>query len=74
LSVEAGPGSLLGVPAVIGSKSYSLTAVATEGSELSVVSCESCIELMQTDPQFSFQLLQVLAAEVRFAREVLTHS
>ncbi len=73
LTAEAGPGSLLGVPAVIGDKAYTLTAVAMEGAQLSVVPCEAFVDLMQSNPQFSFQLLKVLAEEVRFARDVLTH-
>jgi CRP-like cAMP-binding protein len=73
LTAEAGPGSLLGVPAVIGNKAYSLTAVAMPGAQLSVASCEDFIDLMQSNPHFSFQLLKVLAEEVRFARKVLTH-
>lgn len=67
----AGTGSLLGLPAVIGSKAYSLTAEALEGAELSLVSSEDFVELMQTEPQLSFQVLRVLAEEVRFARQSL---
>ena len=73
LSVEAGIGSLLGVPAVIASKTYSLTAEALEGAELSVMSREDFVDLMQTEPHFAFEVLKVLAAEVRFARETLSH-
>jgi CRP/FNR family transcriptional regulator len=73
LMVEAGEGSLLGVPAVIGTKAYSLTAVAEEDAELSLVSCEDFVDLMQTEPQLAFQVLKVLAEEVRFAREALAH-
>jgi CRP-like cAMP-binding protein len=73
LTAEAGPGSLLGVPAVIGNKAYSLTGVAMPRAQLSVVSCEDFIDLMQSNPHFSFQLLKVLAEEVRFARKVLIH-
>jgi CRP-like cAMP-binding protein len=71
LSVEAGPGSLLGVPAVIGSKPYSLTAEAADGAEVSLLSCADFVHLMHTEPILSFRVLQVLAEEVRFAREAL---
>ena len=73
LSVEAGPSSVLGVPAVVGAKPYSLTAEAMEGAEISVLSCEDFIKLMHTEPSLAFRVLQVLAEEDRFARESLSH-
>ena len=71
--VKVGAGSLLGLPAVIGMKPYSLTAEVLEGAELSMLTCEDCVNLMQMEPSMPFRLLQVLAAEVRFARETLAH-
>lgn len=71
LTVEAPAGSVLGLPAVVGTKTYSLTAVAMEDAELSVVSCDDFVSMMQ-EPQVAFQVLKVLAEEVRFARETLT--
>jgi CRP/FNR family cyclic AMP-dependent transcriptional regulator len=73
LKVRAGAGSLLGVPAVVGAKPYSLTAEAMEGAEISVLSCEDFVKLMHTEPSLAFRVLQVLAEEVRFARESLSH-
>jgi CRP/FNR family transcriptional regulator len=73
LSVQVGAGSLLGLPGVIGSKPYSLTAEAMEGAEVSLVTREDFVDLMQTEPLLSFQVLKVLAEEVRFARESLSH-
>jgi CRP/FNR family transcriptional regulator len=73
LSVQVGAGSLLGLPAVIGAKPYSLTAEAMDGAELSLVTREDFVSLMQTEPLLSFQVLKVLAEEVRFARESLFH-
>jgi CRP/FNR family transcriptional regulator len=73
LSVKVGTGSLLGLPAVIASKPYTLTAEATQGAELSLVTCEDFVDLMQTVPLLSFHVLKVLAKEVRFAREKLAH-
>jgi CRP-like cAMP-binding protein len=71
LSIRASAGSLLGVPAVVGTKPYTLTAEVLEGAEVCVLSCEDFVELMQAEPALSFRVLQVLAAEVRFARETL---
>ena len=73
LNIRAGAGSLLGVPAVVGSKPYSLTAEALEGAEISLLPVEEFVHLMSTQPTLSFRVLQVLAEEVRFAREVLSH-
>ena len=73
LSVLAATGSLLGVPAVVGAKPYSLTAEALVGAEISMLSCGDFVHLMHTDPTLSFRVLQVLAEEVRFARESLSH-
>jgi CRP-like cAMP-binding protein len=69
ISVRAGAGSLLGVPAVIGAKPYSLTAEAMPGAELSLLTSEYFVHLMHTEPGLAFRVLQVLAEEVRFARE-----
>ncbi|HEY4381798.1 MAG TPA: Crp/Fnr family transcriptional regulator [Acidobacteriaceae bacterium] len=73
LSIRAGAGSLLGVPAVVGSKPYSLTAEALNGAEVSVLKSDDFVRLMSTHPNLSFRVLQVLAEEVRFAREALSH-
>jgi CRP-like cAMP-binding protein len=62
---------VLGLPAVVATKTYSLTAVAQEDAEMSVVSCEDFVDLMQ-EPHVAFQVLKVLAEEVRFARETLS--
>jgi CRP-like cAMP-binding protein len=72
LTAHVGPGSLLGVPAAIGKKPYSLTAEATQGAEISLLTGEYFIHLMHTEPSVSFRVLQVLAEEVRFAREALS--
>jgi CRP/FNR family transcriptional regulator len=73
LDVQAGAGSLLGVPAVVGGKPYSLTAQALDGAEVSLLTCDEFVHLMHTEPTLSFRVLQVLAEEVRFAREALSH-
>ncbi len=74
LSVHVGAGSLLGLPAVIASKPYTLTAKALEGAELSLVTSDEFVELMRRDPALSFRVLQVLAAEIRFARDTFSQA
>jgi CRP-like cAMP-binding protein len=72
--VKAGPGALLGLPAVIGSKPYTLTAQVTQGAEVRLVSSEEFVDLMQSQPSLAFRVLQILASEVRFARETVYHA
>ncbi len=71
LSVQALPGSLIGLPGVIGNQPYSLTAAARTGAQVSFVSSADFFALMESDPQLSLKMLQVLAAEVRTARRAL---
>jgi len=71
MRIQANPGSLLGLPGLVGNEPYTLTATARKGAELSFLRCEDFSSLMQTDPCVSFKVLQVLAAEVRSARRAL---
>lgn len=63
LRLTAGPGSVLGLPAVISSKPYSLTAVASAGSQVAFVSSDSFHQLMAIESDLSFCVLQLLATE-----------
>ncbi len=71
LSVQAKGGSLLGLPGLVGGQPYSLTAVACAGARVSFLARTEFTALMQSDPALSFKILQVLAAEVRSARQAL---
>jgi len=68
LSVQALPGSLIGLPGVFGNQPYSLAASVRAGAKVSFVSCADFFALMESNPQLSLKMLQVLAAEVRTAR------
>ncbi len=74
MTLRAGPGSLLGLPGVLGNMPYTLSATVQAGAELSFVTREAFSQLMLSEPQLSLRLLQVLAAEVRSARQSLSHS
>ena len=65
---QVGPGSLLGLPGVIGKEHYSLTAIVREGSEVMFISREDFEQVLEEEPELYPSVLQVLAAEVRFAR------
>jgi CRP-like cAMP-binding protein len=71
LSIQAAVGSLLGLPGLIGNEPYTLTATARSGAQLSFVTRDVFIALMQSDPLLSLKVLQVLAAEVRYARSAI---
>ena len=69
---EAGAGSVLGIPGLIGNQPYSLTAVARREAEVSFLTRDAFSELMRTEQGLMLKVLQVLAAEVRSARLALT--
>ncbi len=71
-SCEAAPGSLLGVPGVIGNQPYSLTAIARRGAQVSFIARDDFNALMQAELPLLLLVLEVLAAEVRSARMALT--
>jgi len=71
LSVQAGSGSLLGLPGLVSNQPYSLTAVARAGARVSFLGRTEFTTLMESNPPLAFKILQVLAAEVRSARNAL---
>ena len=68
LAAQAKPGSILGLPGTISNEPYSMSATAAAGAEVCFVSRDDLTALMQADPVMSIKTLQVLAAEVRSAR------
>jgi len=73
MRLRATAGSVLGLPALIGNEPYSLTATAERGATVAYVPREDFDALMRTNPLLSFKVLQVLAAEVRSARQAIFH-
>ncbi len=71
LSVQALPGSVIGLPGVISNEPYSLTVAARAGAHVSFINSADFFQLMHSDPRLSIKMLQVLAAEVRTARRAL---
>jgi CRP-like cAMP-binding protein len=71
ISTKATSGSLLGLPGLIGNEPYTLTAIAHAGAQLSFLPLADFAALMQSDPHLSLNVLQVLAAEVRSARNAI---
>lgn len=69
---NVGAGSILGLPAIVAREPYSLSAMACEGSEVTFVELAVFEELMREQPSLFPKILEVLAAEVRSARQALT--
>lgn len=63
--------SLIGLPAIVGNKPYTLTATARQGAEVKFVTRVDYEDLIRAEPSLCFKLLEVLAAEVRAARNAL---
>lgn len=64
-------GSLLGLPAALGQRPYSLTASVEGHAEVYRISCDDFKAILQQDPQFCMEALRILAAEVHSARTAL---
>lgn len=71
MCVEIGAGSLLGLPGLLANQPYSMTARAQQGAQVRYISRAEFTEFMQNSPQLALKILQVLAAEVRTARQAL---
>lgn len=72
MCTSAQPDSLLGLPALIGKRPYTLSAMVLKGSDVYFVTREDFSELMLTQPSLSLMVLRVLAAEVRTARSAIS--
>ena len=70
-AAQARPLSILGLAGVIGAKTYTLSATARGGAEISFISSEDLKALMVAEPPLSIKVLELLAAEVRSARKAL---
>jgi len=71
VSLEPTPGSVFGLPGLIGYEPYNLAAVAHPGSVLGYIPRDEFLTLMSSDQRLSLKVFQVLAAEVRSARNAL---
>ena len=71
MCLRAGAGALLGLPGVVGSEPYTMTAVVHKGSDVRFVARQDFEELVQAKPALYLGLLKLLAAEVRAARMAL---
>ena len=74
MCVEAGPGSLLGLPGAISNAPYTMTALGRHGSEIRFTSSKDLRELLAANPSLYPCIFKVLAAEVRGVRRAILDS
>ena len=72
VTIRAGEGSLLGIPAVVGNQPYSMTAAAGSDAEITRLSSVVFNDLLRTEPKMQQAILRILAGEVRVARQALS--
>jgi CRP/FNR family transcriptional regulator len=72
MCLRAQSGSLLGLPAVAANEPYTLTAIARKGSEVKLLTRNDYEDIMRAQPSLALMVLQVLAHEVRAARQALS--
>ncbi|HLY41729.1 MAG TPA: Crp/Fnr family transcriptional regulator [Terracidiphilus sp.] len=71
ICVRAGAGSLVGLPAIVGNKPYTLTAAPCGDADICQVSRKVFAKFLAENPGLSMKVLQVLAAEIRLARRAM---
>jgi CRP-like cAMP-binding protein len=67
--LDSGPASVLGLPGLVGNRPYTLTAIARAGAQLSFITRSHFDTILQHDSLLAIKVTQVLAAEVRAARQ-----
>ncbi len=70
----AGAGSLLGLPATVRRKEYSLSAEAVTDAEVCVVSPESLSEIMASNFRIGMEVITMLADEVSALRKLAVYT
>lgn len=73
MRVHAGAGSLIGLPAIIGKKPYTMTAKASKGVDVRQLSADDFVQLLQDEPRLTLNVLQILAGEIHSQRAALSN-
>lgn len=68
---RVGQGSVIGLSAIVGRGPYIMTATASEDAEISEVSAETFLALIENRPELYFNVLQILAGETLSVYNVL---
>jgi CRP-like cAMP-binding protein len=72
IRTELAPGSILGLPALVSDKPYTMSAVAKRSAVVSYVTRKDFSALMLAEPKLAFEVLRVLAGEVQIARKAIS--
>ena len=64
LNKAYGPGALVGLPATLTGRSYSMTATVTEDADLGFISIKALRNLLREQPELCQQLLTILSARM----------
>ena len=70
LNKAYGPGALVGLPATLTGRSYSMTATVTDGAELGFISSATLKALLRSQPQACHELLTMLTAKIAQTDEI----
>ena len=65
-----GPGTLVGLPATLTGRDYSMTATVTNDSELGFITTHALESLLRSHPEFCQQLLTILSAKIAHTEQV----
>jgi len=68
-TIQVLPGSVLGLPGLVGNRPYTLTAIARADARLSFITRSHFDIILQHDSLLAIKVTQVLAAEVHTARQ-----
>jgi CRP-like cAMP-binding protein len=74
MCVRAGVGSLIGLPAIIGGKPYTMTAKAVSDVDVRQMGADDFTRMIREEPRLSLNVLQILAGEIHSARGALSSS
>jgi CRP-like cAMP-binding protein len=74
MSLQVGPGSLLGLPGVVGNEPHSMTAFVRKGSEVRFVTRNDFEDLFRAEPSLQLEVSLILAAEVHSARQRISEA
>jgi CRP-like cAMP-binding protein len=72
VQVSMEPGSLLGLPALVSDRPYSMSSIAKRGAIVGLVNRNDFSLLMLSEPLLALMILRVLAAEVRSTRAAIS--
>jgi CRP-like cAMP-binding protein len=73
VTFRAGPGSLLGIAAIIGNLPYAMSATASSNARVLRLPADAFTDLLDNEPKMKSAILKILAAEVRAARKALAN-